>query len=154
MKILIAVDGSDYSKAAARSVARLTAAFYKPAQIELLHVHAPLPYPGVAAAVGRKAIGDYQRDTSQEALEVAEKELGKAGITYRSTWIVGDVAQEVARFVRKNGIDLVVCGSHGHGALANLAMGSVATRLIATVPAPVMVVTREAVGAMRNKKAA
>jgi len=66
---------------------------------------------------------------------------------------VGAVAEEVARFVRKNGIDLVVCGSHGHGAFANLAMGSVATRLIATVPAPVMVVTREAVAAARPRRA-
>jgi len=153
MKILIAVDGSPYSKAAARHVARLVGAFKKAPRVELLHVHAPLPYPGVAATIGRKAIEDYRRDTSLEALEVAEKELGKAGIAYRSTWCVGDVADEVARFVRKNGIDLVVCGSHGHGALANLAMGSVATRLIATVPSPVMVVTREALAAKRSKKA-
>ena len=114
----------------------------------------PLPYPGAARVLGRKSIEDYQRDTSREALEVAEKVLGNAGIAYRSTWIVGDVAEEVARFVRKNAIDLVVCGSHGHGALANLAMGSVATRLIARVPAPVMVVTREAVAATRKRKAA
>lgn len=154
MKILIAVDGSVYSKAAARNVARLVAGFSEPPQIELLHVHAPLPYPGAARVLGRKSIEDYQRDTSREALEVAEKVLGNAGIAYRSTWIVGDVAEEVARFVRKNAIDLVVCGSHGHGALANLAMGSVATRLIARVPAPVMVVTREAVAATRKRKAA
>ena len=153
MKILIAVDGSVYSRAAARKVAELAGEFAKPPAIELLHVHAPIPYPGAAAAAGRKAVEDYQRETSREALEVAEKELGKAGIAHRSTWCVGAVAEEVARFVRKSGIDLVVCGSHGHGAFANLAMGSVATRLIATVPAPVMVVTREAVAAARPRRA-
>ena len=149
MKILIAVDGSAYSRAAARTVARLFGESGTQNQIELLHVHAPLPYPGIASVVSRKTVEDYQRETSLEALEVAEKELGKARIAYRSTWCVGDVAAEVARFVKKNGIDLVVCGSHGHGALANLAMGSVATRLIAKVPAPVMVVTREALRTMR-----
>ena len=58
---------------------------------------------------------------------MAETELAKAGISYSSSWRVGDVAEEVARQVRKDGIDIVVCGSHGHNAFVNLALGSVAT---------------------------
>ena len=68
MKILIAVDGSPYSRAAARYIARTFGAFSPPPTIELLHVHARIPYPIVATAVGRKAVDDYQRDTSLEAL--------------------------------------------------------------------------------------
>lgn len=154
MKILVAVDGSSYSKAAARYLARTFAAFQPPPTIELLHVHAPIPYPIAASAVGKKAVDDYQRETSLEALRGAQAELDKAGIAYSASWIVGDVAEEVARHVRKNAIDLVVCGSHGHGAFVNLAMGSIATRLVATVPAPVLLVTREAVAAQSRRKAA
>jgi len=154
MKILLAIDGSPYSRAAARYVARTFAAAGQPPAIHLLHVHAPIPYPIAASAVGRKAVDDYQRDSSLEALHAAEAEHGKAAMAYTSTWVVGDVAAEVARYVRKNGIDLVVCGSHGHNAFVNLALGSVATRLVATVPAPVLLVTREAVAAQRHKKAA
>jgi len=154
MKILVAVDGSSYSKAAARYLARAFKAFSPPPKIELLHVHAPIPYPIAASAVGKKAVDDYQRDTSLEALRVAETELAKAGIPYTSSWRVGDVAGEIASYVHKNGIDLVVCGSHGHNAFVNLAMGSVATRLVATVPAPVLLVTREAVAAHRHQEKA
>lgn len=154
MKILVAVDGSAYSRAAARYLARTFAAYSPPPSIELMHVHAPIPYPIAASAVGRKAVDDYQRDSSLEALHVAEAELAKAHIAYTSTWLVGDVAEEIARHVRKNGVDLVICGSHGHNAFVNLAMGSVATRLVAMVPAPVLLVTREAVAALRHRKAA
>src|SRR6516225_9529440 len=99
MKILIPVDGSTYSRAAAAYVARLAGTFAEPVEVHLLHVHAPLPYPIAASAVGHKVVADYQRETSQEALGVAEAELRKAGVAYRSTWCVGDVAEEVARFV-------------------------------------------------------
>jgi nucleotide-binding universal stress UspA family protein len=153
MKILVAVDGSPYSRAAARYLARTFATFSPPPRVELMHVHAPIPYPIAASAVGRKAVDDYQRETSLAALHVAEAELAKARIAYSSSWRVGDVASEIATYVRKNGIDLVICGSHGHNAFVNLAMGSVATRLVATVPAPVLLVTREAVAAQRRKKA-
>lgn len=153
MKILVAVDGSPYSRAAARYLARTFGTFSPPPRIELLHVHAPIPYPIAASAVGKKAVDDYQRETSLEALHVAEAELAKAGIAYSSSWRVGDVAKEIAGYVRKNGIDLVICGSHGHNAFVNLALGSVATRVVAMAPAPVLLVTREAVAAQRQKKA-
>jgi len=152
VKILVAVDGSPYSRAAARYLARTFGEFSPPPRIELMHVHAPIPYPIAASAVGKKAVDDYQRETSLEALHVAEAELAKAGIAYSSSWRVGDVAAEIAGYVRKNGIDLVICGSHGHTAFVNLALGSVATRLVATVHAPVLLVTREAGAAQRRKK--
>jgi nucleotide-binding universal stress UspA family protein len=155
MKILIAVDGSSYSKAAARYVAGHLEAFNEPAEVVLLHVHLKIPYPIASTVVGRKAVDDYIRDTSREALKGAGRELDRAGVEYKSTWCVGDVAEEVEKFVRANRIDLVVCGSHGHNAFVNLAMGSVATKLVATLSVPVLLVTRKAAASMnRVKKAA
>ena len=49
MKILIAVDGSPYTQAAARYVVRQRASFSSPLEIHLLHVQSPIPYPGAAA---------------------------------------------------------------------------------------------------------
>ena len=143
MKILIAADGSPFTRAAARYVARHVGSFSGPVEVHVLHVRPPIPYPGAAAAVGKKAVDEYQREESLKALLVAEKELDKAHVAYSSSWRVGEPAVQIASSARDGNFDLVVTGSHGHGALANLAMGSVATKLVATSSVPVLVVTRE-----------
>jgi nucleotide-binding universal stress UspA family protein len=140
MKILLAADGSAFTQIAARHLADHAQWFAKPLEVHVVHVHPPLPYAKAAAALGKSAVEAYQREDSLAALAVAEKELGPAGISYKSSWVVGDVAQEIARHVRDNGIDLVVMGSHGHSALASLALGSVAAKCIAALDVPVMIV--------------
>lgn len=144
MKVLIAVDGSAYTRAATRYLARHKESFSSPLEIHLLHVRPPIPYPRAAAVAGKQAVEKYQREESEAALAVAEKELSVAGMPFSSTWRVGELAATVEAFAREHGIDLVVMGSHGHGALAGLALGSAATKLIATLTVPVLVITREA----------
>ena len=140
MKILLAADGSDYTKRAARHLVDHLAWFARPPEIHLLHVRPPLPYPGAAAHIGKKAIDEYERSESKAALAVAEKILDKAGIDYQSAWSVGDVAAGIRDYAKKHRIDLVVMGSHGHGVLAGLALGSVATKVIASIKQPVLIV--------------
>jgi nucleotide-binding universal stress UspA family protein len=140
MKILLAADGSEYTKRAALHLVKHLGWFAKPPEIHLLHVRPPIPYPGAAARAGKKAVDEYERAESLKALAVAEKMLDKAGIKYRSSWRMGDIATAIADHVKKQGIDLVVIGSHGHGALASLALGSVAMKVIASVKVPVLIV--------------
>jgi nucleotide-binding universal stress UspA family protein len=140
MKILIAVDGSEYSRRAANYVAQHASQLAQAPEIHLLHVHAPLPYPGAAAALGKGAIENYQRDESEAALSVAEKELASLKPRVKSAWCAGEIANEVARYVEANGIDLVVVGSHGHGSFASFALGSVAVKIVATIKTPVLIV--------------
>lgn len=140
MKILLAADGSEYTRKAARQLAKYTRFLAKPAEIHLLHVHAPLPYPGAAKVIGKDAVKKYQREESEAALKVAEKELKKAGLAYEAHWMAGDTAEAIAEFVDRHDIELVVMGSHGHTALKNLALGSVTTKVIATLDVPVLIV--------------
>jgi universal stress protein A len=46
----------------------------------------------------------------------------------------------IASFARDNGIDLIVMGTHGRGAMAHLLMGSVAERVVRIAPCPVLTV--------------
>lgn len=140
MKILLAVDGSKYSRKAARHLATHLGWFREAPEVHVRNVRPPIPYPGAAASVGKKAIDDYQREEAEAALAVASKELAAARIAYTTSYGVGEVATDIRNFVKKNGIDLVVVGSHGHGALANVALGSVATKLLAVLNVPVLVV--------------
>lgn len=140
MKILIAVDGSDYSRRAAEYVRQHAGLLAEPPELHVLHVHPPLPYPGAANIVGKAAIESYQRDESLAALAVAEKALAGSRTPAKSSWCVGDVVEEVRRYVEKNGIDLIVVGSHGRGAVGTFALGSVTMKLLALLKTPILVV--------------
>lgn len=140
MKILIAVDGSAYSTKAVKQVLKHFNWFNGPPELHLLHVKLPLPPGRARSFLGNDVVNDYYREESEEALAPSEKILRKKEIPFRSTWKVGDIAQEIQSFVKKNKIDMIVMGSHGHGALTNLLMGSVATKVLASTDVPVMIV--------------
>lgn len=139
MKILIAADGSDFSRAAARYVASQAGLLKERPEVTIIHVHAALP---VTKSISKKSIDEYYREESLKALAVAEKELEKSRTDFTSTWCVGDAAEEIARYAAEKKIDLIVTGSHGLGALARLAMGSVTTKLVALSKIPVLVIPK------------
>jgi nucleotide-binding universal stress UspA family protein len=140
MKILLAADNSDYTRRAARHLVTHLSWFSQAPEVHVLHVHPPIPYPGAAARAGKAAIDRYLKEDSESALRMATKELDKAKVDYTATWVTGNVAGQIAAFVKKNKVDLVVMGSHGEGALSNLVLGSVATKVIATIKTPVLIV--------------
>jgi len=140
MKILLAADDSEYTRRAARHLVKHIGWFARAPKVLVLHVHPRIPFPGAAARAGRAAIADYLRESSEKALERATRELDKGRIAYGTAWTTGDAATEIAAFAKKNGIDLIAMGSHGEGALTNLVLGSVATKVIASVKTPVLVV--------------
>ena len=140
MKILLAADGSSHTKLAALHLASLAGALAKPPEVHLLNVHAPMPYAGAAAASGAEAVHRYHKEECEAALAVAEHVLKKSGVAFTSHWIVGDPAKEIEAFCTKHDIGLIVMGSHGHGALRNLALGSFADLVLRNTRVPVTVV--------------
>ena len=52
----------------------------------------------------------------------------------------GRTADNIARMADKGKFDLVVMGSHGHGRLANLVLGSTASKVVAQCGVPVLLV--------------
>ncbi|HUI99544.1 MAG TPA: universal stress protein [Usitatibacter sp.] len=140
MKILIAADNSEFTRRAARHLVTHLSWFAETPEVLVLHVHPPIPYPGAAAAAGRAAVQRYLKEDSEAALRMATKELDKADVRYTASWVTGKAAEEIANSVKKNKVDLVVMGSHGEGALSNLVLGSIATKVIATIKTPVLIV--------------
>ena len=49
-------------------------------------------------------------------------------------------ATAIVEYAHRTGIDLIVMGTHGRGAVAHLLMGSVAERVVRTAPCPVLTV--------------
>lgn len=138
MKILVAVDGSIYTQHAINYLVRHAARFGG-AEIELLTVHPPIP-ARPARHLGRGVVDGYYRDECEKALAPARRALKKAGVEFTEGFMVGNPGEVIAAHADKGRFDMVIMGSHGHSALGNLVMGSVATKVLAGCKAPVLVI--------------
>ena len=138
MKILFAVDGSPPALAALDTLLGRLGWFAQPPSIDLVHVHPELPYPGATSWVGKDNVQKYYDDESRQVLEPAVARVKAKKIAANGVTLVGDPATEIARRAASGGYDLVAMGTRGHTALANLVMGSVATKVVASTKVPVL----------------
>lgn len=140
MRILIAVDGSKHSLKAVKHVTSHLDWFQGKPELHLLHVTEPIP-PGRASAIlGEEMVKNYYQEESQAELMPSEKLLRKQEIPFTSAWKVGNIAEEIRAYAKKQKVDMIVMGSHGHSAFQNLVMGSVATKVLAATTIPVLIV--------------
>jgi len=138
MKILIAVDGSAHALATVEGLVKRREWFRAPIEITLIYAHRPVPYKHAAAWAGKGAVEGYYQDESDEALAGARAALDDHGIACAIEKRVGDAAHEIVDFAAAGGFDLIVMGTHGHSALAELVMGSVAMNVLAGSKVPVL----------------
>lgn len=139
MKILVAVDGSPFTK---RMLAYLTAHDEFPGrshEYTVLHTVSPVP-PRAASVLDKVTLDDYYQAEADKVFKPIRTFLGKQGLTAKFVFKVGHAADTIAAFSDKGKYDLLVMGSHGHGALTNLVMGSVATKVLAKCGTPVLMV--------------
>lgn len=140
MKILLAADGSEHTRRAAEYLVAHLRELARPPEMHLLNVHAPIPYARAAAVAGGEAVAKYHEEECKAALAVAERVFAQAGVRYDSAWVAGDAAQQIAAYAEQHGIGLIVMGSHGHGALRNLTLGSVADGVLRAAKVPVLII--------------
>ena len=138
MNILAAVDGSPHSLAAVASLLDRLPWYRDPPRITLLHVHPPIPYKVATAWVGKETIVKYYDDESEAALAGARELMAARGAACVVEKRVGDPAEEIIKRASAGDVDLIVMGTHGHAALVNLVLGSVATKVLAASKVPVM----------------
>jgi nucleotide-binding universal stress UspA family protein len=139
MKILLATDGSEYSVKAAKFLVQSRSMLGHKPDVVVLNVDRPLGR-SLTLEVGTEAAARYHAQASAAALQPIADILKKARIAFRPLAAVGDPASVIARMAKAEGRDLIVMGSRGHGALANLLLGSVASRTLARSRLPVLIV--------------
>jgi nucleotide-binding universal stress UspA family protein len=139
MKILLAVDGSAYTKKMLAYLATHEDLFSHAHRFTLLAVQAQLP-THARKVVGKEVIEVYHREESEKVLGPVIQFLLRHGIDAKSLSKVGHAGEVIAKTAESGHFDMVVLGSHGHGALANLVMGSVATQVLALCKVPVLLV--------------
>ncbi|MDH6169135.1 nucleotide-binding universal stress UspA family protein [Variovorax boronicumulans] len=139
MKILLAVDGSDYTNRMLSYL--LSHKEWANAGHAFTAFHAVMPVPHRAAAfAGPDLVHGYYEDDARMVLEPVRAWFAGHDIQARFEHRIGHPATEIAAFAQAGKFDLLVMGSHGHGTLANLVLGSVATKVLAACTVPVLLV--------------
>lgn len=139
MKILLAVDGSDYTKKMLAYLATHDDLFGDGHDYTAITVQNPLP-PRARAAVGADIANQFHEEEAAKITAPVTKFLQRHGITPKLLHKVGSAGELIAKTANAGKFDLVLMGSHGHSALGNLVLGSVATKVLAHCKAPVLIV--------------
>ena len=139
MKILLAVDGSSYTKKMLAYLSTHDELFGSGNDYTVLTVQPALP-PRARAAVGKEVVDNYYVDETEKIMGPVFKFLARHDISAKSSWKVGPAGETIAKFADAGKFDLLIMGSHGHGTLGNLVMGSVATQVLASCKVPVLLV--------------
>jgi nucleotide-binding universal stress UspA family protein len=139
MKILLAVDGSTYTKKMLAYLTTHNELFSTNNEYTVFTVQAALP-PRARAAVGKEIVAKYYQDEAEKVLAPVTKFLLRHKIDAKSGWKIGHAGESIAEAAETGKFDLLVMGSHGNGTLVNLVMGSVATQVLSHCKVPVLLV--------------
>jgi nucleotide-binding universal stress UspA family protein len=139
--VLCASDFSPASRAAFARAVELARA--NRARLTVLHVIVP---PVMYGADSYPLPQTYDRVIAS-IREHAQKELGKLvarakarGVRAKRLLVEGIPHDRIVRAARAHRASVIVLGTHGRTGLARLFLGSVASRVIATAPCPVLTV--------------
>ena len=139
MKILVPVDGSPFTKRMLAYLAAHDEWLGDAHRYTLLHV-APAVPPRAAAVIDRAVLQAHYAEESEKVFKPIRSFFGKQRIAADFVAKVGPAADTVATIATKGKFDLLIMGSHGHGLLGNLVLGSVTTRVMAQCETPVLIV--------------
>jgi nucleotide-binding universal stress UspA family protein len=145
--IVVAVDGSDASKAAtgvALELARVTGDRLVFVTVwRKLRGDFGLPY----ATLLPSDVVDIERDWAEDTLAAAVAEAGRLGVAAEALCREGGAAHEIVAAARRHDARLIVMGSHGFGPIEGLLLGSVSAGVLRHASCPVLVVPRPPVHA-------
>lgn len=130
-KILVTLDGTGSDRAIIEHVKVL--ANLAQGRVVLLHVA-----DGWAARTyGSDAVSpEIKQDTAY--LSAVRSEFQAAGVSAEAELAYGEPAREIVRWIKKKGCDLVAMSTHGHRFLADIFLGTTASRVQHSVSVPVL----------------
>ena len=134
--ILIAVDGSLHSDKALDYARGLAEGFG--ARLLLVHV-----YPQISDLLGYK---DFERLVSrrqtagQKIVAAARRRLGRIDSAVHEDLLEGPEAEAILAAAEAHGVDLIVMGTRGRGAIEGLLFGSVSRKVTHLSPCPVLLI--------------
>ncbi|MEZ5429060.1 MAG: universal stress protein [Pyrinomonadaceae bacterium] len=148
MKILIATDGSEYSRTAIEQSARVFGSNDQ-IEIKIISVYEDVfPIAGEPFALS----ADYYREMEKESKADAEKFAAEAkklirdnfnGMEPETEVRQGPPGRKIVEAAQEWGADLIVVGSHGRGFWGRMMVGSTSDAVMHHAPCSVLVVRRQ-----------
>lgn len=138
--ILVPIDLSSVTERVVEHATELARAFSS--KLCLLHVAAPDPAfvgwdPGPDVVRHQRATD--LRDEHRQVQDLAER-LRTGGIDAQALLIQGPTVEAILERAEKLEADLIVVGSHGHGALYRALLGSISEGVVRKSKCPVLIV--------------
>lgn len=145
LRLLLAVDGSDYGESAAAFIADHPGLFGPNPTIDVIFV---------APDYAKMALAEIDSVTPPPTLKFFEKEnqlawenavtpvlatLRDAGFDAKAVKRTGDAAEAIAAYAGENA-DLIVMGSHGWGKFKSAVLGSTAAKVGAATELPILII--------------
>jgi nucleotide-binding universal stress UspA family protein len=139
-RLLVAVDGSDSAKHGLKHALKL-AKVHGNMELHLLTVHPePMIYGEIQVYVPREKMEELQKLHSMDILQPAIEAAKSAGVRFKSEVLAGSTAPTIVKRAEELDCIGIVMGTRGMGAIGNLVMGSVATKVVHLTKLPVTLV--------------
>ena len=139
MKILLAIDGSEYTRRMLAYIAANDELLGSAHDYTMLTVIAPIPaYATQFLQAG--VLDGYYDERAEEIFKPVRAFARQAGWKVTLLREIGVAAPSIAAHATAHRMNLIVMGTHGHGALANAVLGSVAAGVLARCKGPVLLV--------------
>lgn len=137
-KILIATDGSEYTKNAVDygiDLAKNTAA-----KLHTVYVVDTAAFASIPMDAAWESMYQLLRQEGDEATKVVADKASAEGLDVEKNTIEGHPAEEIIKYAEKNSISLIVMGTLGKSGLDRFLLGSVAEKVVRNSKIPVLVV--------------
>ena len=139
-RVIVPVDFSECSLRAARYAVEAA----PDGEIELLHVIVPQPpavFPDQVTVDGMPPFHDAEVERDHHGHELIARIAETLGHPrMRSEIVTGDPATEILAARKRADADLIVMGTHGHGGLRRLVLGSVTDAVLRQATCPVLTI--------------
>ena len=139
MKILFAADGSSFTQKALKFLVGNKTLLDSNDELLVLHVQDAISAQ-IERKLGSAEVTAYQEKQADAVLKPIKKFLDKHAVNYRCIWVAGAAATQIVEISKRERAKMIVMGTHGHGLLSRMFMGSVAQRVLADSQIPTLLV--------------
>ncbi len=139
-KILVPLDFSDVTERVLETTADLARDLG--AKVLLVHVITPsivMTAYGITEDQAPEAL-QKERERAEDEIERCRDKLASSDLDAETVIVQGSPAESIIDVAHQHNIDLVVMGSHGHGALYEFIVGSTTRGVLKRFAGPVMLV--------------